>query len=164
MVKDLFSYMKFRKRDVNLNFLFAHVVYSDDKSLKNVDKHILKSDFYKIQGKPDYIFKTIFGNYIPVEIKSSNIKESYYPRENEAMQLITYFFLVQDNYGKCKKGYLVYNDKMFIIKNNSKVRGYFLKELNKMKKMINHGRGVCEPSFVKCRYCICRGTVCEFCD
>ncbi len=153
---------KIKSKRGPLKFWFAKVIYSDSSSVKNVDKSMLYCDLYKIQGKPDYIYKTLFGNYIPVELKSSAIKDKDVPRENELMQLVTYFFLVNENYGKSKKGYVVYKDKVFVVKNTRKGRKYFVNILKDMKNMLRTGRGECEPSFVKCRYCVCRGTVCEF--
>ncbi len=159
---------KYLKRLYNINsrkgplkFWFAKVIYSDNKKFKNVDKATLYCEKHMLSGKPDYIYKTLFGKYIPVELKSSSIKDKAVPRENELMQLASYFFIVNENYGKCKKGYLVYNDKVFVVKNTRRGRKYFLNILNNMRSMMKTGRGECEPSFVKCKYCICRGTVCE---
>ncbi len=157
-------YIKVVKKKPNLNLPFSKVIYSDDASFTDVDKQVLTHNGLKIKGKPDYIIKTFFGNYIPVELKSSNIKDSDFPRDNEVIQLLTYFFLTSENYGKVRRGFLVYNDYMFVVKNNRKARKLFLNTLFDMEKMLKTGRGACEPSFAKCKYCVCRGTVCEFCD
>lgn len=156
------KYIKVRKKKPNINLLFSKVVYSDDKAFSNCDNHVLTNETLKIKGKPDYILKTIFGNYIPVELKSSNIKDSDFPRDNEVIQLITYFFLVLENYGNVKRGFLIYNDYMFVIKNNRKARRVLLSTLRDMNNMLKTGKGECSPNFAKCKHCVCRGTVCEF--
>ncbi|MFV0520417.1 MAG: CRISPR-associated protein Cas4 [Lachnospirales bacterium] len=157
------KYLKVKKKKANIFVLFSKIIYSDDKSISNVDKNLLVSEKYGVCGKPDYVIKTIFGNYIPIELKSSNIKEKDFPHENEIMQLITYFTLVNENYGKVKRGFLVYNDYMFIVKNNIHSTKLFEMILKDMRNIIETGEGECEPNFTKCKNCICRGSVCEFC-
>ncbi len=157
-------YIKVVKKKPNLNLLFSKVVYSDDVSFADVDKHVLTHESLKLRGKPDYIIRTFWGNYIPVELKSSSIKDKEFPRDNEVIQLLAYFFLVGENYGKVRRGFLVYNDYMFVVKNNKRARKVLLNTLFDMEKILKTGRGECEPSFIKCKHCVCRGTVCEFCE
>lgn len=163
MVTSLLDVMSYKKLKSKNKFPFIKVVYSDSNLYENVDKMTLYSKKYHLKGKPDFVYKTLFNNYIPVEIKSSSIKDSPSPRENEAMQLITYFFLISETYGKPKYGYLIYKDYMFKIKNNRKTRKYFINELKNLREMLETGSNYCEPSFSKCKHCICKNTVCEFC-
>ncbi len=160
--KKLKKIYKIKVKSAPLKFWFGKVIYSDSSKEKNTEKQTLYNETYKLRGKPDYIYKTFFGKFIPVELKSSTINSNL-PRENELMQLVTYFFLVQENYKKPQKGYLVYKDKVFIIKNTKAGRKYFLSIIKDMRSIVKTGKGYCEPSFVKCKYCICRDSVCEFC-
>lgn len=138
----------------------AQMIYSDED-----DNKLLVSEKYDLQGKPDYIFQTLFGgSYIPVELKSTKLKDDEnYPREGDLMQLVAYFLIIEDVYGKRpKQGRLIYKNRMFIIKNTRALRRQINKYLKEMRQMINTGKGVAEPSFPKCRNCVCRETVCEW--
>lgn len=140
----------------------AQIIYSDED-----DNRLLISEKYDLQGKPDYIFQTLLGGaYIPVELKSTKLKENeYYPHEGDLMQLAAYFLIIEDVYGKQpKQGRLIYKNRMFIIKNNRSIRKQLNKYLKEMRQMIKTGKGEALPSFPKCRNCVCRGTVCEWCE
>ncbi len=159
--KKLKKIYKIKNKKAPFKFYLGKLIYSDSSKEKNVDKHVLYNEKYKLRGKPDYVYKTTLGKFIPVELKSSSIGDKGYPRENELMQLVTYFLLIEENYGKSPYGFLAYNDKVFKIRNTKKGRRHFLQILKDMEKMLKTGKGSCEPSFVKCRYCICRNSVCE---
>ncbi len=140
----------------------AQIIYSDEE-----DNKLLISEKYDLQGKPDYIFQTILGgSYIPVELKSTKLKEDeYYPHEGDLMQLVAYFLIIEDLYGKRpKQGRLIYKNRMFIIKNTRSLRRQLNRYLKEMRRMIKTGKGTALPSFPKCRNCVCRGTVCEWCQ
>ncbi len=138
----------------------AQIIYSDEDG-----GTLLVSEKYDLQGKPDYIFQTLLGGaYIPVELKSTKLKEDeYYPHEGDLMQLVAYFLIIEDVYGKRpKQGRLIYKNRMFIIKNTRSLRRQINAYLKEMRKMMNTGKGIAEPSFPKCRNCVSRGTVCEW--
>ncbi|HHX59813.1 MAG TPA: CRISPR-associated protein Cas4 [Epulopiscium sp.] len=138
----------------------AQIIYSDEE-----DNTLLVSEKYDLQGKPDYIFQTLLGgSYIPVELKSTKLKQDeYYPHEGDLMQLVAYFLIIEDVYGKRpKQGRLIYKNKMFIIKNTGSLRRQIKRHLKEMRRMIKTGKGTALPSFPKCRNCVCRGTVCEW--
>ena len=138
----------------------AQIIYSDEE-----DNTLLISERYDLQGKPDYIFQTLLGGaYIPVELKSTKLKEDEcVPHEGDLMQLVAYFLIIEDVYGRRpKQGRLIYKNRMFMVKNTRKLRRQLSRHLKEMRQMINTGKGVAEPSFPKCRNCVCRGTVCEW--
>ncbi len=138
-------------------FMFGYrLVYFDGK--------LLKSEEHNLSGRPDMIYKRFWGRaLIPVELKSG---ESDYPRQGDLMQLAAYFIIIEEAFGiRPRKGRLIYRNTMFIIRNTKKLR----KELLAIADIMNDAlegdiRFQPEPSFVNCRYCRCRGTVCEFCD
>ncbi len=140
----------------------AQIIYSDED-----DNKLLISEKYDLQGKPDYIFQTLLGGaYIPVELKSTKLKDNqHHPNEGDLMQLAAYFLIIEDVYGKRpKQGRLIYKNRMFIIKNTKSIRNQVNKYLKEMRQMIKTGKGAALPSFPKCRSCVCRGTVCEWCE
>lgn len=150
--------MKIRKP--KLGVFGAQVIYSDENGGK-----LLVSEKYDLQGKPDYIFQTLlWGSYILVELKSTKLKEDQLsPHQGDLMQLAAYFLIVEDIYKKRpKKGRLIYKNRMFIIKNTRGLRRELKNYLKEMRKMIQTGKGEADPSFPKCRNCVCRGTVCTW--
>ena len=145
-------------KEPKLGVFGAQVIYSDEDGGK-----LLKSEKYDLQGKPDYIFQTMLGgSYIPVELKSTKLKEEdVFPHEGDLMQLVAYFLIIEDLYGKRpKNGRLVYNNRMFIIKNTRSLRRQLKRYLKEMRQMIKTGQGQADPSFPKCKNCVCRDTVC----
>lgn len=169
-------FLLLRKSDIKvkapkLGVFGAKIIYTDqkEKSKSSNIKYggILYSEKYDIQGKPDYIFKKILSrNLIPVELKSGTIKKSdIRPYEGDMMQLAAYFLIMEDVYKKNpKEGRLIYKNYMFIIKNTRKLRQKTRRILGDMREMLKTGEQDVHPSFVKCRYCICRETVCEYYD
>ena len=140
----------------------AKAIYQDKKGVK-----LLVSERFDLKGKPDYIFKTIItGKYIPLEVKSTVIKE-YTPHIGDLYQLVAYFLIIEDVYGKRPPyGKLVYANRTFTIKNTRKIRKKVLKTLKEMRNMLDtEGKYIyTESSYIKCRHCICQSTVCEFCE
>lgn len=136
----------------------AEDIYNDEEGGK-----LLTSEKYDLQGKPDYIFRTLLGGaYIPVELKSTQLKEDeFLPHEGDLMQLVAYFLIIEDVYGKRPKhGRLIYKNRMFIIRNTRSLRRQLTGYLKEMRQMLQTGKGEADPSFPKCRNCVCRGTVC----
>lgn len=155
-----------KKSKTSFRMPFNKLFYADEtvKNPKVIQRKLLKSEKYLIQGKPDYIFQNIFTrNFTPLEIKSGAIKDNPAPKPNDLMQLACYFLIIEENFGKRpKRGKLLYNDYMFTIKNTNKLRKALISQIKAMDEMANTGIGTCEPSFIKCKHCVCRTTVCEF--
>lgn len=138
---------------------FSKLVYTDESGGKLlIDKEHL------LQGKPDYIFQSYFtGRLIPFEIKSGVCKEDL-PHEGDLMQLVAYFVILEEVYGKRPKfGKLVYANKTFKIRNTRTLRKELLRTLEEMRDMLDgHMPKACETSYLKCRNCVCKHTVCEW--
>ena len=141
------------------------VFYSDVKNKNHpgatLNGKLLVSEKYGLQGKPDYIYKK--GNaLIPVELKSGTAEKLTQPREGDVMQLAAYFFIIRDLYGhKPRSGYLVYSDCVFKIKNTRHLGKRLFTVLSEMREMLVTGEGYDNASFMTCKHCICRGTVCD---
>lgn len=145
-----------------------HLFYTDEntkhKKQNVIYKKLLFSQKYNIQGKPDFIYKKFNTCYV-VELKSGTIKKEQMPHLGDLMQLVAYFLIIEDVYGyKVKKGKLIYNDYCFVVKNTKSLRQHFLKILNDMRIMLKTGNGTPNCSFVHCKHCMCRQTVCQFYD
>ncbi len=135
---------------------------SDDDSI--IQSRLLESKKYNLKGKPDFILKhKSKEQYIPVELKSGKIRDGLVPHEGDFLQLITYFLLIEEEFGTSPKyGKIVYSDYMFIVKNTNKNKKKLLNVVNEMRTMLVTGK--CRKvtaSFNKCRYCLCNNTVCE---
>lgn len=132
------------------------VFYGDDKRYKN--NGLLKSEKYMLRGKPDFIFKSLFfSKYIVVELKSGKSDEI---KENDLMQLVAYFLMVEDIYKRPKEGRLIYSNTMFVIKNTKKLRKRLIKTMDDMDEMLETGEGEANCSFQTCKYCLAK-FVCE---
>ena len=162
IIKLIYNYLnRIKKKGPKLPGFSYTLIYSDEKTGQDVDTGILKSDEYKIQGKPDYIYKK-FNNLIPVELKSGSIKDRNKPYDGDLMQLVCYFIIIEEEYGiKPKIGRIIYKDYMFIIRNTRSLQNELINTIYAMEQMLVEGYGEVSPEYVKCRYCICRGTVCE---
>ena len=134
------------------------VVYADGMGCK-----LLYSVKDNLRGKPDFIFKSrITGRLIPMELKSG--KAGGEPNYGDVMQLAAYFVIIEEAMGKRpKKGYLRYKNAMFAVKNSGRLRKELRAVLADMRNMLGNGEGKASPSFVNCRYCVARDTVCEHC-
>jgi CRISPR-associated exonuclease Cas4 len=138
---------------------FAKMIYADEKGAK-----LLYAPQSDLQGKPDFIFKTWFlGRYIPFEIKSATLKEDE-PHQGDLMQLAAYFLIIEEVYGKKPPyGKLVYENKTFKVRNTRALRNELDNILWEMRKMLEgETYARVEPSFIKCKNCICKYTVCEW--
>lgn len=145
-----------------------NLFYTDEttKTRRNnvIYKKILHSSKYNIQGKPDYIYKR-FNSYYPVELKSGIIGDRDNPYIGDLFQLIAYFLIIEDLYGaRPKEGRLIYSDCTFIVKNRFIFRRRLLSTLKSMRHMLHTGVGKANYSYVHCRYCVCKNTVCSFCE
>lgn len=137
---------------------FASMIYTDETGGK-----LLVSETLDLQGKPDYIFMTWFRrNYIPFEIKSGKVKEDE-PHEGDLMQLLAYFVLIEEVYGKRPPyGKLVYSNKTFKVRNTIRHRMKLKNTLKEMQGMLKGHYTPCETqNYLKCKNCICQYTVCE---
>lgn len=137
----------------------ASVVYQDEKGAK-----LLVSETYSLQGKPDFIFETWgLKRYVPLEVKSHKLKEDE-PKLGDLYQLAAYFLLIEEVYGKRPPyGKLVYANKTFTIRNTRRLRKDIKQTLKAMQNMLlEKQKPLADPSFSKCKNCICKGTVCEF--
>lgn len=155
-----------RVRKPKLSIFGYKTIYSDTKdkfSGKDVKSNILDSEKYGLRGKPDYIFKSKFSkSLIPIELKSGSVKDEKRPYQGDLMQLVAYFLIIEDVYGiRPRQGRIIYKDAMFIVKNSYSLKRELLSTVASMRKMLVTGEGEARPSFIKCRYCICNGTVCE---
>lgn len=143
------------------------LLYADQKQGRGAKKdfgRLLYSAKYDLQGKPDYVFcSRFFKKIVPVELKSSHIGEAEEPHHGDLLQLVAYFLILEDVYGKKPAfGRLVYQDYMFEIKNTAKIRREVLTIVKEMRAMLQSGVAEPKPSFAHCRPCVCNGTVCQF--
>ena len=140
---------------------FAKLIYTDEKGGK-----LLRAPQYGIQGKPDYIFQKWFTRrLVPFEIKSGVCKEGF-PHEGDLMQLVAYFLIIEEVYDKRPHyGRLVYSNTTFKVRNTRHLRNQLKRTVKAMQIMYEKG-GLCkvdaEPSYLKCKNCICQQTVCEW--
>ncbi|MGL4800177.1 MAG: CRISPR-associated protein Cas4 [Cellulosilyticaceae bacterium] len=138
---------------------FATMVYTDEKGGK-----LLVAESHGLQGKPDYIFRSAWtGRYIPFEIKSGKCKEDV-PHPGDLMQLVAYFIIIEEVYeSRPKMGKLVYSNKTFKVRNTRKLRRELIQTLKEMRGLLEGDLEVaCEPSYIKCKNCVCQQTVCEW--
>ncbi len=143
-------------------FIFYQDSKSDDANV--IESRLLYSKKYNLKGKPDYILKhKAFNKYIPIELKSGSIKNALKPHDGDFLQLITYFIIIEEEFGyRPKYGKIMYSDYMFIVRNKPKYRKKLLRVVKEMRTMLKNGQSKkCYPSFNKCKYCICNNTVCE---
>lgn len=142
--------------------LFSKLVYSDTKGSKQ-GAYIIKSEQHRLRGKPDIIYKSLFSNkYIPLELKSGSLgKNSDYPREGDLMQLIAYFFMIQETFScKVPYGKLVYADCVFVVYNSKNNKHKFLSIINEMNNF-QEDNFEFEINKKVCNSCSLRHTVCE---
>lgn len=144
--------------------------YTDEKVAEHkhdvIYSKLLHSKKYDISGKPDYIFIKKNNNMLlPVELKSGTIGNLLEPRQGDLMQLCAYFLIIEDVYGtRPSKGRIIYKDTMFIVKNTKKLRRRIKSVLEDMREMLVTGEQEANSSFVTCKHCVCRDTVCEYCE
>lgn len=156
-----------KKRKPGLGMPGYRLIYSDTRSGRlggnAVRSSLLKSEKDGLTGKPDYIYKHIcFNQWIPVELKSGEIKNEAMPHKGDLLQLGAYFLIIEAVYGaRPRKGRVVYKDAMFIVRNTARLRKEVRTALHAMRGMLKDGNGEENASFTRCRYCVCRGTVCE---
>lgn len=146
------------KKDVGVKG--ATPIYADEKGAQ-----LLVAETYNLHGKPDFIFETwCLKRYIPLEIKSGRLKEDEEPHPGDLYQLVAYFLIIEEVYGKKPPyGKLVYANKTFTVRNTARLRRELKAILKQMRGML---KGECmpgaEPTFMKCKNCVCQRTVCEF--
>jgi CRISPR-associated exonuclease Cas4 len=123
---------------------------------------VLTARQYNLTGKPDMIYAKK-GTMIPIELKSGGIGQKEQPKDGDLMQLSAYFALVEAEWGiRPKEGRLIYHDAMFVVRNTRRLRKRLLQTLTDMENMLHNPDGAERDfNFIKCRRCLCRGTVCE---
>ncbi|AIS52979.1 CRISPR-associated protein Cas4 [Thermoanaerobacter kivui] len=154
----------YKKMRRSIGFRGGKIIYID-KQQEVKEKGVtygklLKSDKYGLSGKPDYIYQ-LGEELVPIELKSSEADDS--PYYKDVMQLVAYFLIIEDVYNKkVRRGRIVYRNTMFEVYNKKYLKKELLNLVDKMKKM-KQGNYFPEikPSFALCRFCPCRGTVCE---
>lgn len=145
------------------------IIYADSSQSmddENVETgRLLYSERLDIQGKPDFVFKhSITGGIVPVEIKSGNIKAEAMPHMGDLMQLVCYFYIAEEEFGrKVKYGKIIYKDYMFEVKNTAHLRKQLEKTTADMRKMLKCGKAKANADYITCRHCVCAGTVCRYC-
>ena len=141
------------------------LIYTDENTIKKKKGvtygAILKSEKYDITGKPDYIYKK-GKNYYPIELKSASLGKNKKPRKKDLMQLAVYFLIIEEVYGKTKKGKIIYKDAMVIVKNNNGLKSQIKQTLKEMREMLHTGEQQANPSYINCKNCVCKNTVCEW--
>jgi len=156
-----------KKKPASFKTGFYHVIYSDSMSDKNVEYGtILKSEKLDIKGKPDFVMESLLKKkVIPVEIKSGEIKEEPLPHKGDLMQLACYFAMLEEEYNKkVPYGKIIYRDYMFIVYNTKRLRKELVSTIKTMRAMLDGKSVECESEYIKCRHCVCKLTVCEFCE
>lgn len=142
--------------------------YSDEKGTNQennvIYSKLLRSEKYNIQGKPDFIFESKKNDLVIVELKSGEIRELTSPYKSDLMQLCAYFIIVEELYKSPKYGLIIYKDFMFVVKNASFLRKKVISVIKDMRDMLKTGEQEANSSFITCKNCICKGTVCEYCD
>ena len=146
------------------------LIYSDQKQVELIGEGIdygkvLYNEKLDISGKPDYIYRHRNGEILIVELKSGVIGERDEPYFGDLMQLAAYFAIAEEHYGDSPTyGFIIYSDYMFRVANTKKLRRTLRGVLKDMRDMLKHGEAHPMSSFVKCRSCMCNGTVCEYTD
>lgn len=170
LLLELLKKSKNIKKKPKTTLLFYSLFYADETvdNDKVIQNKKLTSEKFRVTGKPDYILKNRFKNkYIPLEVKSREIKAMTKPLEKDVMQLATYFLLIEDNFGsKPKYGRILYKDYMFTVYNTRKLRKKILKTIKNMDNIQDGINNIktshTNPSYKKCLNCISRNTVCEY--
>ena len=160
---------KFKKYSAKLPGRGYDLVYSDQKQAEREDgviySTLLHCEKLDISGKPDYIFRHHKKGLFPVELKSGEIKDKNEPHYGDLMQLAAYFAIAEEYFGeKSKEGLIIYKDYMFSVKNTKRLRRKLKGVLNDMRDMLKTGEDEPAASFIACKNCICKGTVCEYCE
>ncbi|MCD8035878.1 MAG: CRISPR-associated protein Cas4 [Clostridiales bacterium] len=121
---------------------------------------ILYSEKYDLKGKPDMIYRhRITGDLLPVEIKSG---QTDWPHEGDMLQVGAYMLIVEDIYHKRpKKAVISYKNTQFVVRNTHLLRKNVIDTAERMRRMLETDEEEAEPSFAKCRHCVCNGTVCD---
>ena len=140
--------------------------YADKKAGKDEDiiyGKLLTSEKHGLTGKPDFVFKR-GRKLVPVELKSGKLNGLGHPHRGDLMQLTAYFVILHDLFGlKPRQGRLIYADTMFVVKNKWRLRRDLFKTIGEMRRTLaNEGpENPPERDYMKCRFCLCRETVCE---
>lgn len=133
-----FLYMAM-KRDIQYNEIKkklqlpdGEIVYIDDLQ----KSPILKSEKYKIWGRPDLLIK-MGDDYIPVEIKTGRVPRG--PHFSHIMQLTAYMVLVEENYKAPPYGLLKYGPVIYKIEYEEDLKNIMLQKVKEMREALKTG-------------------------
>jgi CRISPR-associated exonuclease Cas4 len=133
-----FLYMAIRKEiqyneiKKKLHLPDGEIIYIDDLQ----KAPILKSEKYKIWGRPDLLLK-IGKDYIPVEIKTGRIPKG--PLFSHIMQLTAYMVLVEENYKTPPYGLLKYGPQIYKIEYEEDLKNLMLQKVKEMREALKTG-------------------------
>jgi len=114
----------------------------EEGKIKYVDKlekksKLLKSDKYKLRGKPDLILEKD-GNPVPVEVKTGRVPEG--PFFSHILQIAAYCLLVEEDIGKKPPyGLIRYGDTEFDIEYDEDLKHLLLEKIGDMRDHIKNG-------------------------
>ncbi len=133
-----FLYMAMRKEiqyneiKKKLQLPDGEIIYIDDLQ----KAPILKSEKYKIWGRPDLLIKK-GDDYIPVEIKTGRIPRG--PLFSHIMQLTAYMLLVEENYKTPPYGLLKYGPQIYKIEYEEDLKNIMLQKVKEMREALKTG-------------------------
>jgi len=160
----------YKKVKPKLPGIAYRLFYTDEKGETREEgviySKLLHSKKYDISGKPDYIYiNRNSGMLLPIELKSGSIGDRLEPRPGDLMQLAMYFLIIEEAFDvRPIKGRVIYKDAMFIVRNTKKLRKKVIGTLRDMREMLKTGEQEANVSFPICKNCVCKDTVCEYCD
>ncbi len=128
-LKSEFQYNELKKK---LKLPDGEIIYVDDLQ----QSPILKSEKYKIWGRPDLLIKK-GDDYIPVEIKTGRVPRG--PLFSHIMQLTAYMVLVEENYKTPHYGLLKYGPVVYKIEYEEDLRNIMLGKVEEMRRALETG-------------------------
>ncbi len=126
------SELRYNELNRELKLPSGEIIYIDD--LERAP--LLKSERYRIWGRPDLLIKTKEG-YIPIEIKTGRIPKG--PLFSHIMQLTAYMLLVEENYAPPPYGFLKYGNVMYRIDYDEDLKVLLLKKVEEMRRALETG-------------------------
>jgi CRISPR-associated exonuclease Cas4 len=130
----------------------ARVVYSDTGAWTRVERPLFSAR-HQLTGKPDYIIEDARGGTIPIEVKPN--RTDHQPRASDALQLMAYGVLVEEEFGGvCSYGLLKYRNRVFQIDFTDSLRLEFFRLLQEMRVAQESDEVDRSHSELRrCRYC-----------
>ncbi len=124
--------MEYNEMKKKLKLPDGEIIYVDD--LKK--SPILKSEKYKIWGRPDLLIKK-GEDYIPIEIKTGRVPRG--PLFSHIMQLTSYMVLVEENYRAPPYGLLKYGPVIYKIEYEEDLKNLMLEKVAEMRRALETG-------------------------